>query len=808
VDRDLSGIRGKLQILATSPFLRNGDLASFDRQARQVLETEELVGAIVLSDETGQQIVNTLRPFGSILPRTGHPDLLRQVFETRRPAVSNLYIGGVSKRPFVAVEVPVWRDGKILYGLDMGISAERLNGLLKEQGLPKGWIAALLDAEGTIVARSLSPERAVGRKATADLLEELTKRGEGTMASHTLEGQASFVAFSRSPQYHWAIVVAMTQDVLYAKLFRSLALAALTMVTFVLGGTVLAWVFSRNVREALANLGAATEAATAGDLDAQAPLTGPSEIARLAAQFNSLQAARRNAESATRAKSFFLANMSHEIRTPLHVIVGLSHLLRRDLRDPAKKERLEQLCATTEHLLAVINDVLDLSKIEAGRLVLDRSSFRLDAVVDQVLHMVEAPAQEKGLTLTTEVASRLRFLPLLGDPLRLAQVLINLTGNAVKFTDRGTVRLAIAGIAEDSDSVTLRFMIEDTGVGMTQEDQARLFTAYEQGAESATRDREGTGLGLAISQQLVALMGGMIRVDSQPGRGSVFAFDLKLPRASTDMPPVRAVAAGTGLRGRQILFAEDNLLSQEILFEMLDGLGCEVDVASDGAEAVACAQARAYDLILMDVQMPKLDGLAATRAIRALPGYRDVPIIALTANAFTEDRQRCLDAGMSGHITKPVTPASLAAELGQWLGGISLPTEEPPACNNELAHALASIPGLEIPPALRRSPEQLARYRQQFERFIETHGNDMRRIRQHLAAGDHVAAHAVAHDLKGIAGLIGAARVEALADRVVQDLRAKVDQARLDDATRACEAELVALADAAGKLPAQIAAGS
>jgi diguanylate cyclase (GGDEF)-like protein/PAS domain S-box-containing protein len=264
----------------------------------------------VLIDETGQQIVNTLRPYGSPLPRTGHPNMLRRTFETGRPVISDLYTGGVAQRPFVAVEVPVFRDGKVAYALDMGISAERLNRLLLEQHLPEGWIATVLDSQWTVVARTQNPVETVGRKATPDLATAMARSAEGTLASHTLEGVPSFVAFSRSSLSNWTLVVAMTRDVLYANRYLPLTLAGLTVAAFVLAGAILTWLFSRRVRESLASLEVVSQAATRGDLDVIASPTGPREIARLAERFNQMQEARKDAEARLRlsASVFSSAN--------------------------------------------------------------------------------------------------------------------------------------------------------------------------------------------------------------------------------------------------------------------------------------------------------------------------------------------------------------------------------------------------------------------------------------------------------------------------------------------------------------------
>ena len=517
-----------------------------------------------------------------------------------------------------------------------------------------------------------------------------------------------------------------------------------------------------------------------------------------------LRVATDAAEQASRAKSIFLAHMSHEIRTPLHVIMGLGHLLRRKAQDPESRARLDQLCTTSDHLLDIINDILDLSKLDAQKLSLHHADFRLDAVVDKAVRMVEGMAHEKGLTLTTEVAPPLRAMTLNGDALRLGQVLINLCSNAVKFTDQGAVHLRIDCLADDADKVTLRFAVADTGIGIAPADQARLFLPFSQVDGSSTRQYEGTGLGLAISQRLMAMMGGTIQVDSRLGTGSTVSFDLLLRRATGSVakaPAGTAVSAATDFSGRHILMVEDHPLGQEILFEMLTDIGCEVDAASDGAEAVECAQAHQYDLILMDMQMPKMNGLAATRAIRALPGHRETPIIALTANSFAEDRQRCLDAGMNSHLSKPVTPDTLATALGQWLPDLAVPSDETPPCDNELSRALAEIAQLEIRPTWRRSPERQSEYSRQLDSFVTLHGQDMTRLREHLAGGEHDAAHVVAHNLHGIAGLMGARHVAALASGIVQGLRAEADEASILLLAADCEAELANLTEAVRTLP-------
>ncbi|HEX8962251.1 MAG TPA: response regulator [Rhodocyclaceae bacterium] len=501
-----------------------------------------------------------------------------------------------------------------------------------------------------------------------------------------------------------------------------------------------------------------------------------------------LAAARDAAEDASRAKSAFLANMSHEMRTPLHIIVGLGHLLRRDLADTAQQHRIDQLCANSDHLLDLINDVLDLSRIEAGRLALDRRPFRLDDVVRRLLGVIATTARTKGLDLKLDADNAVLAATLLGDALRLAQILINLGSNAVKFTEHGSVRVAVECLGESIDGLRLRFSVEDSGIGIAAADQQHLFEVFTQADNSPTRAHGGSGLGLAISQRLVGMMGGRIEVDSQPGAGSRFSFELVLPRgddaAGVEAAPPEPAAQ---LGGRRVMFAEDHPLSQEILFEMLEDLGCEVDVASDGVEAVECANSRDYDLILMDMQMPKMDGLAATRAIRALPRHRRTPIIALTANAFAEDRQRCFEAGMNDHLGKPVTPDGLGAALSRWLPGIAKPA---PRQEDAQADAEVGIPGIHPPASMRGSPQRIAEFRVLLHRFATLHGQDMRRLEEHLAHGRHEDARKLAHDLKGIAGLVGARALAQLANDIVIALRGNADADEVRPLIVRCTAEL------------------
>jgi C4-dicarboxylate-specific signal transduction histidine kinase/ActR/RegA family two-component response regulator len=385
-----------------------------------------------------------------------------------------------------------------------------------------------------------------------------------------------------------------------------------------------------------------------------------------------LSSAKAAAESANFAKSAFLANMSHEIRTPLNAINGLVSLLQRAGVSPEQEVRLSKIQFAGQHLLEIINAVLDLSKIESGKFTLDEADVNLGTVNANVVSILSERAAEKRLNLRVESD----VLPdcLLGDAVRLQQALLNYAGNAIKFTDTGDVILRVKMVANDAESVLLRFEVEDSGVGISPENIAKLFMAFEQADNSMTRQYGGTGLGLAITKQFAHLMGGEAGVVSTPGVGSVFWFTARLKKGVSLRPqPPRTKVNSPELvlqkeySQKKVLLVEDEYINREVALELLHDVWPSVDVAENGLEAVELVKTNRYDLILMDMQMPKLDGLEATRQIRSLPNGISVPILAMTANAFAEDKMRCMDAGMNDFITKPVNPEILFAVILNWI---------------------------------------------------------------------------------------------------------------------------------------------
>jgi len=391
--------------------------------------------------------------------------------------------------------------------------------------------------------------------------------------------------------------------------------------------------------------------------------------------------ARALAEDAARAKADFLANMSHEIRTPMNSVIGMTYLaLRADPPAPLRGY-LQKIQRSGKHLLGVVDDILDFSRSESGQLAVEHIPFDLNLLLDDVAGLVAERAAAKGLTTRIQVDADVPR-QLVGDPLRLRQVLLNYANNAVKFTEQGETTLqvrldsAAGSTGGAGDEVVLRFSVRDTGIGLDAAQCERLFQSFQQADTSITRRYGGSGLGLAIAKRLTTLMGGEVGVSSTPGLGSTFWFTARLGVAHTPPPPERQDAAPAPpvagepdlarLAGARALLVEDNELNQEVAQALLASLGLEVHIAHDGAQALGLVQQHDYDVVLMDVQMPVMDGLSATRAIRRLPGQAGLPILAMTANAMAGDREHCLEAGMNDHVAKPFELDDLVAKLLRW----------------------------------------------------------------------------------------------------------------------------------------------
>ena len=666
--------------------------------------------------------------------------------------------------------------------------------------------------------------------------------------------------------------------------------------------------------------------------------------ARLQAQEAELRDAKDRAEEASRMKSDFLANMSHEIRTPMNAIVGMTHLALRSAQDPRQADYLRKIQQSSHHLLGLINDILDFSKIEADKLSLEHIDFPLATVLDNFSNLVSDKAAAKGLELIFDVAADVPDL-VVGDPLRLGQVLINYGNNAVKFTHQGEIQVSVSVDHQDDARVTLRFAVRDTGIGLTDEQKGQLFQSFQQADSSTSRRYGGTGLGLAIARKLAEMMGGRVGVQSRLGEGSTFWFTARLGRSQRasallapsaqaqgrrvlvvddnanarqvlaemlerlgfhaaavegapaalsavteadqtgtpfdvvlldwqmpDMdglqaarelrqlplirPPQRMLVTGYGreealaragrddvvavlvkpvnpsllldhlmhviqhatgapshtpdlaadaqrierlaeLRGARILAVDDNEINLQIARELLQEFGFEVDTAQDGQQAIEQVRGTSYDLVLMDMQMPVMDGLEATRAIRALPGHDRLPIVAMTANAMSQDRERCLEAGMNDFLPKPINPDQLLALVHAWVrpvpglpgqaGGMLAQRPQPLPLSGPERVALhepkpqdraaaegewGGIPGLDAPAGLRRVLGKSDIYRRLLSRFVQDHAASPAQLAEALHAHDRPRAAQILHALKGVASNISAVEVTRTAVALEEGLHA------------------------------------
>ena len=500
--------------------------------------------------------------------------------------------------------------------------------------------------------------------------------------------------------------------------------------------------------------------------------------------------AKEQAQAADRAKSAFLANMSHEIRTPLNAIMGYAHLLEEGLVDAVQQDQACKIVGSSEHLLRIVDDVLDLSKIEANQMTLEHIPVDVAVVLGEVCGMVIDGFEARGLTLHREVDPRLAGLPLMGDPFRLRQILANYLSNAVRFTPKGgaTVRARIEH--EQRDAVTLHFEVQDTGIGLSDEQQSHLFEPFVQADASTSRKFGGTGLGLAISRRLARLMGGNTGVSSAVGEGSTFWFTVRLERGQAALSAAPAPPVAALRRGARILLVEDNLLNQELVLFALRKRELEVEVAAHGQEAVEMCRTRSYDLILVDIQMPQMDGLEATRHIRALPGGDAVPIVAVTASALIEDHRRCEEAGMNGHLAKPIRPARLYTELARFIpGGASEPEE---ATSHALVRPSSSVPTstgadlIDRRAGLLSFGGDVALFQRMLARFSVNCAGEADKALSALRGGDAKTARRIVHSLKSVAAALGINTVQ-------QQAAGLEDMLRRDCSPDAVDADVVRL---------------
>ena len=480
--------------------------------------------------------------------------------------------------------------------------------------------------------------------------------------------------------------------------------------------------------------------------------TDVTELHRLKAQ----------ADAANQAKSNFLSNMSHEIRTPMNSIIGMSHLALKSVTHPKQRDYLEKIHHSGQHLLGIINDILDFSKIEAGKLELEVLDFGLATLMQDIANQLGQAAANKQLELNVDIEAGLAH-QLRGDPLRLEQVLLNFTSNAIKFSDNGEVRIVVRVVEDDGTDILVRFEVRDHGIGMSAGEIADLFKSFHQADPSTTRKYGGTGLGLVISKQLAELMGGEVGVESIPGQGSTFWFTARLARALSFLSGERGEVNDDvleRLRGASLLLVEDNVFSQQVGQELLEQVGATVVVANNGKEAIDLMHKLRFDCVLMDVQMPVMDGFEATRMIRSDPRLRDAVVIAMTANAGSDDQKRCMDAGMDEFVTKPVAPNLLFEVIAKWIE--ARPQRAPgAACAAPAPVAPPSAPSgrpelidmAKLSTTFGANPAKMRKYALL---FLESAREALDAIEEAVARGDAARAADLGHRLKSSARAIGA----------------------------------------------------
>ncbi len=779
--------------------LASADAPSADDGGYSALVTQARVGYIL----SGYSSLKGLVSIDLFTPRGKHfhvgdvldtsrvnGDLRKQLYRTTLDSKQSIIWHGVEENINAASSHPkVLVATRLLRRVDpnspaletVGIivinySIEYLYEHFKSLDLGPGAYLMIVDSHGRLI---FHPDKALIGQPVMPEFKALLDGQQGTVPIQ-LAGQDVLLNHLRLEPLGWHVASVLPQASLTAPMTRiGGAGVALLLLCFGAIGAVAVF-YSRKVVAPIRAISEGFRNIQQDRLDEVSTLPPPEtqdEIGKMVGWFNAflenlhsrrlseaeLRLAKELAEQANRSKGEFLANTSHEIRTPMNAILGMTQLALEAGSLDESRDYLVKVSRSARSLLGIINDILDFSKIEAGKLELEKVPVSLPEIISGLADVFSIAAQDKGIELRFEVSPVLSG-GLAGDPLRLRQVLQNLIGNALKFTSAGEVVVGVEKASEADSQVVCRFSVRDTGIGIPPEHLPRLFQSFSQADSSVTRRYGGTGLGLAICKRLVELMGGRIGVESEHGKGSRFWFEVPLARSAAqegqDPSEPRTQPALRQLQGARILLVEDNRLNQEVAVYFLRRVGVEADIASNGAEALECLERGRYDAVLMDCQMPVMDGYEATRRIRAIPRFSQLPIIAMTANAREGDRQRSLRAGMNAHLSKPIDVDALYQTLGGCLPprptdeavpqapSVPAPVEEegqsPEAPHVNMASALLNLDG------------NADLYRQVAEIFLGDAPACLAQFRMSWEGGDPECTIRAAHTLKGLAATVGA----------------------------------------------------
>jgi len=675
VDRDLGIGENVALALATSRNLQMNDLAAFHAQAQSLLLSEFPGFTFVLSDESGQQLVNAIRPFGEPLPQHGNPEQLRQVFETGKPVISDVFVAGVLRRPIISIDVPVWRDGKIVYDLAVGFLPERLGRILTEQRLPPDRIVSIFDSVGVNVARTPSPEKFVGRKATPELIQRILEATDGVMETVTLDGIPVVTAFHRSSTTGWAVAIGTPKAAIFAELLQSLLFTTLIVAALLASGFGTAWILGGRISRSIRALVAPALALGDGSPVALPPGTfreavevakalkmvaGELDCYRISAlrQHEELARAKADADRASLAKSKFLAAASHDLRQPVQSLVLFLSVLKAHATTPVVEKAANAMENALEGLNALLSSILDISRIDAGVVAPQMQSVDIDGLVRRLCAEYAPLCDQKGLRLRCR--SRLG-LHARADAALLERIIRNLIENAICYTHRGGL---LIGTRRRGDR--LRIDVMDTGIGIPADKLPNIYEEFYQVANSARDARQGLGLGLSIVSRLAKLIGAEVLVRSNEGRGTCFSVLLPLgaPGRKVSSPSVLAEV----LTRQRIMVIEDNPTIRVGLQLMLEGWNCEVISAETGEEALEIGEREGwlFDAIIADHRLGTgLTGTDTAAEFRRRSG-QPIPTVIVTGDTAPERIEEVHASGFE-MMHKPVTPDELARKLARLL---------------------------------------------------------------------------------------------------------------------------------------------